>query len=88
MDIDHDSAVPLYIQVYELLKARIESGEIPAGRPIPSKKTMRQEWGVAAGTVQKAIEMLQADNCLFTVKGKGLYVRPEGERGPTAGSGG
>lgn len=74
--MDHDSAVPLYQQVYDLLRGQIERGEIPPGRPIPSKKTLVQEHEVAANTVQRAIEMLQEDGALMTVSGKGLYVQP------------
>lgn len=73
--VDHYSPVPLYVQVYELLKQRIASGDIPVGRPIPSKRTLTQELGVASNTVQHAIEMLQAEGVLQTVRGKGLYVK-------------
>jgi DNA-binding GntR family transcriptional regulator len=73
--VDHDSTVAYYRQVYDILRAAIDSGEIPPGRPIPSKRVLVQDNGVAPNTVQRAIEMLQDDGLLETVPGKGLYVR-------------
>jgi len=73
--IDHDAPVPYYRQLYGILRAAIDSGEIPPGRPIPSKRSLVQEHEVAPNTVQRAIEMLQDDGLLETVPGKGLYVR-------------
>lgn len=59
-------------------RARIESGEIGPGRPLPSKKHLRQEHGVSGETVDKAIGMLRAEGLVVTVKGKGIYARPVG----------
>ena len=81
MVIDPDGPVPVYRQLYLLLREQITSGAIPAGRPIPSKRTLTQEHGVAANTVQHAIELLQEDGLLETVQGKGLYVRDRNDWG-------
>lgn len=78
--VDHDSKVPLYRQLYAILRGAIDSGEIPAGRPIPSKRRLVQDNAVAPNTVQRVIEMLQAEGMLETVPGKGLYVREPGDR--------
>ena len=55
MSIDHEGDVPVYIQLADILRAQIQSGELPPRRPVPSKRTLQQEYGVAGGTIDKAI---------------------------------
>jgi len=38
MEIDHESATPVYEQVAGILRGMIKSGEIPPDRPLPSVK--------------------------------------------------
>jgi GntR family transcriptional regulator len=72
--IDYDGAVPVWRQVYVLLKARILSGEIPAGRAIPSKRTLSEELGVAGNTVEHAIRVLKDEGLVEGVQGRGVFV--------------
>ena len=74
--IDHDGDVPVYIQLADILRARIESGEIPPRRPVPSKRSLQQEYGVAGGTIDKAIAILRDEGLVRTVTGRGIYVTP------------
>jgi GntR family transcriptional regulator len=78
--VDPKSRVPVYRQLYLILREQIDSGQIPAGQPIPSKRTLVQEHQIAANSVQHAIDLLKADGVLETEPGKGLYVLPEDER--------
>jgi DNA-binding GntR family transcriptional regulator len=48
---------------------------VRASRPIPSKSTLIQAYGVGAHTVDRAVDVLCAGGMLETVHGKGLYVR-------------
>jgi DNA-binding GntR family transcriptional regulator len=82
MSIDYEGDVPLYLQLASILREQIDSGQIPPRHAIPSKRTMMQEYGVAAGTVERALGELRADGYLKTVRGRGLYVVPAGERTP------
>jgi DNA-binding GntR family transcriptional regulator len=72
--IDYDGEVPVWRQVYNLLLARIDRGDIPAGRPIPSKATLSQELGVAGNTVEKAVRLLKDEGVVRGVPGRGVYV--------------
>jgi len=74
--IDHDSDVPVYVQLADLLRAQIESGELAPRRPIPSIRTLQQRYGVADGTVKKAIQVLREEGLVRTVIGRGVYVSP------------
>ena len=48
-DIGHYSPVPLYVQLANLLRDRIATGAIEAGRPLPSQRTLIEEYGLARG---------------------------------------
>jgi GntR family transcriptional regulator len=79
-ELDRDSNVPLHQQLAAILRAQIESGQIPPHRAIPSRTTLQQEYGLASGTVDKTIRMLRDEGLIETVKGMGNYVLPPGER--------
>jgi GntR family transcriptional regulator len=74
--VDPDSATPVYVQVADILRARIEAGQLLPDRPVPSETHLQQEFGVARGTARKAIALLRDQGLVVTVKGRGSYVNP------------
>jgi GntR family transcriptional regulator len=76
MELDVDGIVPLWEQLAVVLRGRIERGEIPPGRAIPSKRSLVQEFGISPTTVDRATGALKGEGLLVTVIGKGLFVRP------------
>jgi GntR family transcriptional regulator len=74
--VDPQSATPVYVQVADILRARIESGQLVPDRPVPSESQLQQEFGVARGTARKAIAVLREQGFVVTVKGRGSYVSP------------
>jgi GntR family transcriptional regulator len=70
--------VPRYRQLANILRAQIESGELPPGRPIPSKRTLRERYGIASETVDRAVRVLKDEGRLETVPGLGLFVTERG----------
>ena len=78
--MDMYSDVPFYRQLADVLRQRIVSEEIPALSPLPSGKTLVETYGVARGTVEKAIKVLQSEGLVRTVPGRGIYVVPEDQR--------
>ena len=80
VSIDHEGDVPVYVQLAGILRARILSGELAPRRPVPSKRTLMQEYGVAGGTIDKAIGILRDEGLVRTVTGRGIYVVPEDQR--------
>jgi GntR family transcriptional regulator len=74
-EIDHEGPQPVYQQLAAILRAQIESGELRSGRPVPSERTLTQRYGVAVGTVKKAVEVLRAEGRVHTVIGRGIFVR-------------
>jgi DNA-binding GntR family transcriptional regulator len=75
MSIDPGAATPLWRQLADLLQARIESGEYQAGRIMPSEKSLSQEFGLARGTVTKALNSLEDQGLLVRVQGRGTFVK-------------
>lgn len=71
--VDPDSPTPLYVQVAELLRARIESGKITSR--LPSLRTITQEYGVSHITAEKAVQALRDAGLVVTVVGKGTFVQ-------------
>jgi GntR family transcriptional regulator len=78
--IDHEGDIPIYVQLADILRGQIDRGEIPERRPIPSKKRLQQEHGIAQGTVERALDVLREAGYIRTVTGRGLYVVPAAER--------
>jgi GntR family transcriptional regulator len=82
MSVDHDSDVPPYQQVAAILREQILSGHIPPRRPIPSVTTLQQTYGIARGTVRKAVALLADEGLVVVRPGWGTFVAPE-DRWPT-----
>jgi GntR family transcriptional regulator len=78
--IDHESDVPVYLQLAAILRGRIERGELAPRRPVPSKRQLTQEYGIAGGTVDKALAVLRGEKLVKTVRGRGIYVTAPEER--------
>jgi GntR family transcriptional regulator len=73
-EIDHHSAVPVFRQLAEILRGMITSGEVPPGKALPSIPYLSQEYGIADGTVKKAIQLLKDEDLVIGVPGKGTFV--------------
>jgi GntR family transcriptional regulator len=76
------SDVPLYLQLAAILRERILSGEIGPTQPLPSKRALREEFGVAANTVGHAYEVLKDAGLVRTVPGLGIFPRYPEDRPP------
>ena len=72
--IDLRSPEPSYLQLAAILRARIESGQIPPREALPSITYLVQETGLAVGTIRKAIKVLSDEGLVVTVPGRGSYV--------------
>ena len=70
--------VPGMPHLYEQIRARliegISKGEWRAGEVIPTESELAAEFGVAIGTVRKAVDSLVAEQALVRRQGKGTYV--------------
>jgi len=74
--IDHEGDVPVYLQLAAILRGQIERGEIAPRRPLPSINRLSQEYGIARGSAEKAVQVLRDEGLVRTVIGRGVYVVP------------
>ncbi len=72
--INHDSEVPKYKQVVDLILSDIESGIFKKGQRIPSINETSEELLLSRDTVEKAYVYLRKNGVLSSVRGKGYYV--------------
>jgi DNA-binding GntR family transcriptional regulator len=77
VSIDHGAATPVYQQLAAILRTRIESGEFPPGRVLPSEATLMQEYGIARETARKGVRVLRDEGIVQVVQGRGAYVRDD-----------
>lgn len=72
--LDKNDVVPLYVQLYRILKESILMGEYKEGDRFPSETTLMNQYQTTRGTVRKAISELVKDGLVYQVQGKGTYV--------------
>lgn len=75
--IDRESGVPLYRQLADILRARIESGQYQPGKLIPSETHLQQEFELARDTVRAALDILRDEGLVVTYPGRGTAVAPK-----------
>lgn len=74
--IDPEGMQPVYVQVADVIAARIAHGDLVPNRPIPSETAMVQEFGIARGTARRAVELLRERGLVATIPGRGTFVLP------------
>jgi GntR family transcriptional regulator len=67
-------AIPLYFQLQELLKEKIEAGTWRQGEAIPSEPELCELYGVSRTVVRQALSVLEQDGQLRRVRGRGTFV--------------
>jgi len=72
--IKRENPKPLYIQLEELVRDNIESGEWKPHIAIPSESEMNRLYGVSRMTIRSACSQLVQDGMLYRVPGKGTFV--------------
>lgn len=73
--VNPTSAAPLYLQVVEDLRRRIETGEFSASGVLPSESSLCGEYEVSRVTIRRAIQTLVDDDVLDTRHGKGTFIK-------------
>ncbi len=74
MKMNSDIAIPLYQQLYDILREQIEEGVYPAGSRIPSEEELCKTYNLSRVTVRNALGRMVDDNILVKKHGKGTFV--------------
>lgn len=65
---------PLYIQLREVLRTKIEDGEYLPGTQIPSENQLSEMYGISRLSVRSALQALVEEGVLTSIQGKGVFV--------------
>jgi GntR family transcriptional regulator len=63
-----------YMRVADDIAARIASGELAHGARLRSERDLAEHYGVAYGTVRRAMEVLRERGLITTIHGRGTFV--------------
>ncbi|MFB7653941.1 MULTISPECIES: GntR family transcriptional regulator [unclassified Streptomyces] len=72
--MDLDRSVPVWPQVADELRRRLDAGQYPPATRFPAVNELAAELDVAPSTAQKAVAALRAEGRLYTVLGQGSFV--------------
>jgi len=72
--IDREDHQKLYLQLYEILKKKIESSEWPVGAQIPTEEELCKMFNVSRATVRTAVLELVRQGYLKRQQGKGTFI--------------
>ncbi|HLR92334.1 MAG TPA: winged helix-turn-helix domain-containing protein, partial [Atopostipes sp.] len=64
----------LHRRIYHELKDFITSGDLKPGEKLPKQDVISKTFDTSRVTVQKAINLLKAEDLVYTVKGQGTFV--------------
>ena len=79
IELDRDSAVPLYRQLYLQIRKQILGGKLQGGVRLPSTRTLSKELALSRITILNAFDQLIAEGFLASRTGAGTYVGDEWE---------
>ena len=73
--ISNSGDQPIYEQIAGRFQALIISGVMEADEKLPSVRTLAVELSINPNTIQRAYGELEKDGFIYTVKGKGNFVK-------------
>jgi GntR family transcriptional regulator len=75
-ELDMRSRKPIYEQLVDKLKELIINDVLKPDEQLPSVRTLAAELTINPNTIQKAYRELEAQDFIYSVKGKGSFVNP------------
>lgn len=72
--VDLKSRVPIYEQIVNSVKSAILTGMLKADEQLPAVRRLAVELAINPNTIQKAYSILEAQQIVYSVPGKGSFV--------------
>ena len=69
-----DYKMPIYLQLREIIRNKIDDGEYMPGTAIPSENKLAETFGINRITIRNAVDALVNEGLLRRVQGKGVFV--------------
>ncbi|WP_213450410.1 GntR family transcriptional regulator [Rhizomonospora bruguierae] len=73
-DLARDNPMPLYYQIANVLRSRIDTGEWVVGDRLPSEAQLAASFKVSVVTMRQALSLLEQQGRLSRQQGKGTFV--------------
>ena len=74
--LDRESSEPLWVQLSDVLKSWMDSGEFVADQALPSEAEMVARFGVSRTVVREALADLARNGRIYKIRAKGSFVSP------------
>jgi DNA-binding transcriptional MocR family regulator len=74
IELNRNSAQPLYVQLAQDIQRRIRSGALPPGARLPTVRELARQLGVTRLTIHSAYSELQAGGWVEATVGRGTFV--------------
>jgi len=72
--VSPNNPVPLYQQIVQQVRARVLTGELRAGDPLPSMRQLASQLIASVITTKRAYSELEAEGLIVTRAGLGTFV--------------
>ena len=82
--IDKNGTVSIYQQLVNQIMRRVQNGELPAGKKLPTVRELADQIGIARGTVKHAYEELERQGIIKMTRGKGTFVQEQAQQESSA----
>lgn len=77
--LDYRDSKPIYLQVKDSLYQLMLSGALVQGEQLPTVRNLASSLAINPNTIARAYELLEKENLIYTVQGKGCFVAPLGQ---------
>ncbi|MGL5346783.1 MAG: GntR family transcriptional regulator [Peptostreptococcaceae bacterium] len=74
MTFEFNNNKPIYLQIVDILKLNIISGELPVGSKLKSVRDLALDFEVNPNTMQRALSELERDNFVYSQRTSGRFV--------------
>lgn len=75
VNLSNTSKTPIYQQIFDQISAQIIRGDLESDQGLPPIRTVAKELRVSIITVKKAWEMLEQEGLIYSVVGRGCFIR-------------
>jgi GntR family transcriptional regulator len=75
LEVDRRSPIPVYIQISDAIRAKIQSGKLLADSVLPPSEQICEELGITRMTLRQAYAVLAREGLVDAQRGRGTFVR-------------
>ena len=79
MNWEFNDDMPIYLQIIDIIKAKIASGELKPKEKLKSVRELALEAGVNPNTMQKAMTELERQGIVYSQRTSGRFISEGGE---------